>query len=87
MLTKPSVGSPRHLTTNKHTENNIMEGKDSQATRFRDLLIEQFHLPTDLQVDPMQITVEELVQRAFVLADDPVMCDIEFLAICAEILE
>ena len=64
-----------------------MESKDSQATRFRNLLIERCHLPTDLQIDPMQITVEELVQRAFVRAEDPVMSDIEFLAICAEILE
>jgi hypothetical protein len=64
-----------------------MERNDSQATRFRNLIIKHFDLSTDLQADPTQITAEELVQRAFAFAGDRVVSDRELLRICSEILE
>jgi hypothetical protein len=56
---------------------------DSQADRIRNLIAKRVNMPTDLQADPMHISVEELVRRAFAVVGNRVVSDAELIEICA----
>jgi hypothetical protein len=63
-----------------------MECKHSRATRFRNLIINESDLSINLHANPVEITANELVQRAFAVAGDDVVSDRKLREICADVL-